>query len=85
MRAYHLTELLSPCKPGTPLERGEWEGAVRTGGNNVRGLHLKHSQEEALPEEREVGNVSEPVADLCHVQQVHLPQQREDVDQDFGG
>ena len=56
-----------------------------TGGNNVGGFHLEHPQEEAVPEEGEVANVTEPVTDLCHVHQVHLSQHGEYMDQDFGG
>lgn len=58
---------------------------MRGGGHNVGGLHLEHSQKEVVPEEGEVGYVTEPVTDLCHVHQVHFSQHGEDVDQDFGG
>lgn len=55
------------------------------GRHNVGGFHLEHSQEQVMPEEGEVGNVTEPVTDLCHVNQVHLSQHGKYVDQDFGG
>ena len=40
---------------------------------------------ESLPEEGKVGNLSESVADLSDVHQVHLTQQGENVNQNFIG
>lgn len=79
-----MTELFLPGEVAVFL-REEREGAVGRRGHNVRALHLKHSQKQALPEEWKVGDVVESPTDLCHMYQVHLPKQRENMDQDFRG